>query len=636
MGFMKTFVTRNEVIRQIKSYNRQWRTDRTLFVLNTISLLVILISLSIVALLYATNRSLWADESTLAYSVTTRDLSNLTASVLKNRQSSPVLYLYIVKFITLIFENSPFFLRIYSFIAYVGTLILTHQLLKKMAKVKFPLVGASFTASMMIILYFANEFKQYMSDAFTVLLIIYLFHLFEQRKINVWLLFSAYVILTWLAFPAIFIIGGIAITLFIRQLLVKDWKNMVRTSVCSIAVLISFAVEYFYWLRLSSDHPKTLEHWIPFKFPIIPTSLDDVIRGARLIYGVALSLNQYPEVKNTIQIFPVLIVLLMLIGLLSGWKEKNELVILITSGMLVLMMASYIGKYPFFPRLILFVYPLLAILVVIAIDFLYRITKPAKLKHLIAFGLTACLFLGNSTSMTLYQPENRLRINEESTPLIQYVQKNIQKNEYVYIYGADMNVSYLNGYDNNHIGLHLDKSIENIRFNQFASLSENPRSLQAYQQSNAYILISHANQALIDSLIQPLIGMGYLEKILDVRQTPLYFHAQDLSSVKSAATYQLKSLEWSGNTATVGIRVENTGQAILNVANLAALNLASRELPDLTVPVQQQDILPGSSIELSVVLEFPQSLQQVNLQLMYKDQYWFDEIGVQPLTITRP
>ena len=209
---MKTFVTINALKRQVNYYKSLWSSDRPLFFINILSLLVILVSLSIVVLLYATNRSLWADESTLAYSVTTRDLTNLTASVLKNRQSSPVLYLYIVKIITLIFENTPFFLRIYSFLAYVGTLILTYHLLKNMAKVKFPLVGSAFTASMMIMLYFANEFKQYMSDAFTVLLIIYLFHLYEQRKIDLLKLFFAYVVLTWLAFSAIFMIGGIALT----------------------------------------------------------------------------------------------------------------------------------------------------------------------------------------------------------------------------------------------------------------------------------------------------------------------------------------------------------------------------------------------------------------------------------------
>ena len=115
--------------------------DRQKFWINAFCMVVMAVSISIVILEYLTCRSLWADEVTLAYSIVTRDLSNLTSQILKHRQSAPVLYVYLVKILTLIGDTSEVWLRIYSFFAYVGTLYLTYRLLRDLAKVRFPLLG---------------------------------------------------------------------------------------------------------------------------------------------------------------------------------------------------------------------------------------------------------------------------------------------------------------------------------------------------------------------------------------------------------------------------------------------------------------------------------------------------------------
>ena len=620
---------------RFEDYFSLWKTDRFKFIVYSVSLLVIAISFVLVFLLYLTNRSLWADESTLAYSISTRNLSNLTATYLKNRQSSPVLYVYIVKIITLIGQNTPFFLRIYSFIAYTGTLILTFKILKYMAGVRYPIVGSAFTASMMIMLYYANEFKQYMSDGFTVLIVIYLYHLQTRRKLSLLALLGIYAILLWLSFPAIFFIGGIAIDIFIRNIILKRWKDVRQTIYGSVAILGSFTLQYFYWLKTSSENPKTVEHWVMYKFPIIPTSFADVIRAARLIYGVALSLNQYPVVQNTLQLFPVIVVLLVMIGSLSIIKKRNATVEIILVSIFLLMAASFIGKYPFHPRLILFIYPILSILIIIGIDFLQDLPRRKSVSLAVAAILIAGIFAGNATSLQFFKYENRLRINEESKPLIQYVQENIRQDEYVYVHGADMNLSYLNGYDNLHIGRNIGNSIENIRFGGLDFSEGSEMNLADFKAANSYIIISHANLDLIDSLIQPLQKYGYIEKILDVAQTPLYYHARDLASVKTSAEYRLHDLKWTGNAVSGQISITNTGKSILNAAGLAELQLASRTITGYILPIDQHDIQPGEMINVEFSMNIPDGVKSADLQLQYPDQYWFDEIGVPPVNISR-
>jgi len=262
------------------------------------------------------------------------------------------------------------------------------------------MIGAAYASSMMIMLYFANEFKQYMSDAFTVLLVIYLYERYLHKKITLPVLFFLYAILLWLSFPAIFFIGGISIIIFVRSIIQKNRKVFILSLTGSLVVIASFLWQYFAWLKKASEDPDLIEHWDIFRFPIIPTSIEDLIRAARLIYGLALNINDYPLVDNVFRVYPVVVVILVGIGVLSIFKKMNEAALVIISGTVVLMLASYIGKYPFHPRLILFMYPIIAILAVIAIEFMTGLFDRSKWRPLIAVILVLVLFSGNITSLS--------------------------------------------------------------------------------------------------------------------------------------------------------------------------------------------------------------------------------------------
>ncbi len=628
---MKPKVTTKE-----KTFNWHQPTfiDRTRDWLNYFSIAIIVVSLVIVVLEYITNRSLWADEVTLAYSIVTRDLSNLTAKILKHRQSAPVLYVYIVKLLTMIGNNSEFWLRIYSFFAYLGMIFLTYRILRDLAKSQLPMIGAAYASSMMIMLYFANEFKQYMSDAFTVLLVIYLYERYLHKKITLPVLFFLYAILLWLSFPAIFFIGGISIIIFVRSIIQKNRKVFILSLTGSLVVIASFLWQYFAWLKKASEDPDLIEHWDIFRFPIIPTSIEDLIRAARLIYGLALNINDYPLVDNVFRVYPVVVVILVGIGVLSIFKKMNEAALVIISGTVVLMLASYIGKYPFHPRLILFMYPIIAILAVIAIEFMTGLFDRSKWRPLIAVILVLVLFSGNITSLSLFQPENRLRLNEESRPLVEYVKEYIAPDEYLYISGADMSLKYLNGYETLHIGTHIDPDFENIRYGNLVPGSEESIDLKEFTQSNSYLLISHANFEKIVSLVEPLVPYGYLEKVMDVAQTPLFYHARDLQSIKVAVEYELIDVHFENNKLSGVMIIHNIGKSYLNAAELPPLFLASRKRADFKVVVPEQDIKPGQSTRLDWEMEIKDASSEFDLQLMYQDQYWFDQLDIAPLLIT--
>lgn len=617
----------------IKTTKDCWLNDRYKFWVNCLSAGFLLMSFVLVILLYATNRSLWADEATLAWSISERNLSNLTSEILWHRQSAPVLYVYIVKIITLIFSNNEYFLRIYSLFAYLGSLILSYQILKNMVKVRFPLLGPAFIGSMTIFIYFANEFKQYMSDAFTVLLVVYLFHLVEQKKIKLWTLFVLYSVVQWLSFPSLFYMAGLTAYLFFRELSRKNWPEFRQVIFGTILIVVSFVADYFYWLRDSSDNPRLVTFWDFYRFPVLPTSLEDLVRGARLVYGLTLSMNEYPVVDHSIRFYPVLIVLVVCFAMFSLFWKRNQTLEMITAGTFVALIASYIGKYPFHPRLMLMIYPIIGIFVIVAIDRAFDLTVGRKHTRALVTILILVLFAGNLSSLSYLKAENRLNAHEESKPLIQYVQANIKEDEVLHVVGADMNVRYLVGYEEElHIGNAIDPSIKNVRF---GDLTFYETSLASSQEKNAYVLISHHNEIEIQELINPLLQDGYWEKVMEVAKTPLFYRAANMKAVRTRVRYRLENVSFTNNEAIGRLEIVNTGDTLLNGVPDYLLVLGSREIHGYFQPVGSYNIQPDSSIMVDFRIPFPQELDSIDLQLCYQDHYWFDEIGVAPVTLKR-
>ena len=65
-------------------------------------------------LMNCVGRTLWLDEAMLAFSFSKRSLLELTNGVFEWDQSAPVLYLYCVKILTLLFGNTEAVLRSFS------------------------------------------------------------------------------------------------------------------------------------------------------------------------------------------------------------------------------------------------------------------------------------------------------------------------------------------------------------------------------------------------------------------------------------------------------------------------------------------------------------------------------------------
>jgi uncharacterized membrane protein len=153
--------------------------------ISAVSYSVIAFALAWCAYEYYTTRSLWLDEAALAVSLTNMELWTAPYSAfVEYSQSAPLLYLYIVKAITLAFGNSETTLRVFSLFSYLAMLAVLYRLCADALHIRHPLACVAFVACLPILTRYANEFKPYMCDCLAVLCVLYAFHLYDAGRIR--------------------------------------------------------------------------------------------------------------------------------------------------------------------------------------------------------------------------------------------------------------------------------------------------------------------------------------------------------------------------------------------------------------------------------------------------------------------
>lgn len=589
-----------------------------------ISLALILFGIIISIMLYSSGRALWLDEAMLAVSFNTRNISELTSAVFELDQSAPVLYLYIVKLITLIFGTTEATLRLYSFFAYLGTLYVAYLLLQKAFVVKYPILGVAFISNMSILLYYSNEFKPYMSDCLVVLLVLYLYYLFSTNNLNLLILFLIYAIFVWLSFPAIFFIGGVFTYEFIVRIQSKDKKAILIITIGIIFILLNFAIEYFTWLKPVATSEYMIHFWMDYRFPVIPKNIEDAKNLLTLLINLI----------DTMHYSVILIWYLTIIGLVRSIYTKNKYGIITLMSLFLVLLASSIGKYPFSPRLMLFIFPLIGIAIFITLD--YFMEKDSDWgKRVVVMGLIIPIFLSNYVSLSYLTPEGRHKENQEVNKLIEYVDTNIKYDELLFVYFQTKSAfRFKNGYDNLHIGKNIQPSIENIIFgNEYwppYQVIENYDIKTISSQNKCYILLSYQLEP-INEFMQYLTVKGYLELVMKDYSTPLYFFSKNLDQIKTDVKFELIDYQIKNNKCSANILITNTGKAYLNSSELNDIYIRTREYPDLNIQLEEKDIKPGEKRSIEIEFDWPENFDQLDIQLVNKDKYWFDEIGIEPI-----
>lgn len=591
------------------------------------SLSMIAFAFYICFLLYATKRSLWVDEAMLAYSFSKRSIFDLTGSIFEWNQSAPIIYLYIVKIITMVFGNTEMNLRIFSLFAYIGTLVCVYVVLDKIFKVKYPILGTAFVSTMKVLLYYSNEFKPYMNDCLCCLLVVIFYYLYRQKKIKFLALTLIYLIFPWISYPSLFLIGGVCIYEWSIGIIGHQKNEVLKWTAGGMAILAGFAIYYFYWLRPVANQEYMIDFWVNNKFPLFPASLEDIVRVIKLSGALLISM-QYGM---------IFIALLTISGVVITVSKRNPYAIVMTIGVLLSLLASYLGKYPFHYRLMLFLFPIMVIFMFSALDVLMK-NKKGWQEKTIVICLIAAIFLSNYGTAFYLNSDKRIRSKNEANGLINYLDENIESGEMLYVYRSAVPVmSYKNGYDSYHIGENINQDIENViigegHFDEDFDFGYIERILAV---DKCYVLMVHYSEERIKPLMEALMGNGYLEVVDNIYDTLLYFHTNDVKNIKTKIRMDLLSHETIGDSESIEIEITNVGESLFNVEDINDIYISSKEAPELAFRLEKHDVKPNDSFVFKSQFKWPSGLDTLEFQLVEKDKYWFDEIGTQAITIVK-
>lgn len=320
--------------------------NKKTFVINSIFFFFTAAAAIVSVRLLFSGRSLWLDEAMLAWSVSKRDFGSLVSRPLDLMQSAPVLYLYAVKLITLVFGNIEVTLRVFSFISYLGVTLLVYFLAGRL-KIKYPLAVCAAVSGCGILMRYSCEFKPYMTDAFAVLLVILLYSLYKSEKIGIAVLSAFYIGLPWLSNSACLFIAGIYIFEFFVNL-----RRPVKIIISGCAVLASFAVYYVFWLHPVIAEGGMSAYWAGMRFPL------------KFWSGEAREL-----LKTVIKPVGIIALIAVFSGIKAVFVTKKPEIIISVIGVFICVAASVLGLFPIAERLWLFAYPLAIILAFEYFDF---------------------------------------------------------------------------------------------------------------------------------------------------------------------------------------------------------------------------------------------------------------------------
>jgi hypothetical protein len=460
----------SEKVKALLSYKKQI----TIAVLTTITLAALCVHIA----MYVKVRTLHLDEAMFAESILTRNLTSLTASPLLNDQTAPILYLYTVKIITLVFGQSEAALRVFSLITFFGILAALALLLKQIyhkgaLAVCFCLCVVS---TIGIYMRYSDELKPYMSDAFFVLASLLVYHFYQSGKLRLPAVTLLFCVMILYSNPVLFFIAAAYFYEFASAIIAKDKKKTIAIFLSGLITLACFVMYYILWLMPVAESGYMIDFWKDHRFYLLPLTkaqlVNNILNATRIFRPLGLLFFGYAV------LFPA--------GIAVSFRERTSRIILIAAALLLI--ASNMDKWPVEPRLYMFIYALIAFYSTIA---LASLTKFRRLKY--AAFIMGFFLIVNNAGFYRYAVDALYVDGHEVNPLIAYVRANIREGEYLYCSNAASFVlKYKNGYDNARIG---DVSYNNIIF------SGDNDGEKIVDAQKAYLLFQRSpSQALLKEL----------------------------------------------------------------------------------------------------------------------------------------
>lgn len=394
---------------------------------------------------YFAGRSLWLDEAMLALNIINRNFGELLQPLDYN-QGGPVGFLLLEKLTVTLLGNNELTLRFIPLLAGCAALLLFALLLWRMLGTLGLALALTLFAAAAPLIYYSSEVKQYSSDVFVTLFLLWLAaetlgidqnlnHEGSQsvtkeknssfvflRDKNIFLALAGALAL-WCSHPALFTLTGLGAALLLQP---GIWKDRVRLQAALLVIgtwAVSFVLLYLVSLRGLAANNFLLDYWGDTFMPLPPWNnwgwFPSMARGLILFIF-------------SVEGWWLLAAALMLLGLVTLLRNNLQFGILLALPLFAALGASALGKYPFAGRMILFAIPIFITLVAAGVETVVGWLRPRWLAFITGAALALILFL--QTLVSAGENFIRPKYPEHIRPTMAYLQENRKPDDAIYIY----------------------------------------------------------------------------------------------------------------------------------------------------------------------------------------------------------
>jgi 4-amino-4-deoxy-L-arabinose transferase-like glycosyltransferase len=432
-----TAIERRLYTRHMSSIANQDRASRLSHRLY-LAVLLLIFAVGIAGRLYDLGgRSIWADEAWVALKVSQESVGKVLFDTSARHYSYPPFFGVSIHLATRVLGNSEAALRLLPALASIGALFLIYFLALRLIGKFGALVGLSlFSFSYWGVIY-AKELKQYSFDLVLALALLLLAErLIEVKSKDRWIAFGACAALgIWFSQTLLFIIPGALLSVLFDAWKNKDRRNVALSFATGAAVLISFLVNYAFFIT-KQRHAGLPEYWVEF-------FADTSSVGALLTWTTAAFRGLVEFFSQPHALWPA--VGLIAVGV-AAWAKRSPRVLLYTLLPFALAyFASVLGLYPFGgSRTNLFLMPLLFLFAAQGVQSIVELTKSQfRALPIGVFALLIVLWSIPGVNAALVHP---FRL-EESRPVVRYIEQKQAPGDrlYVYAFGRDVFDYYYQG-----------------------------------------------------------------------------------------------------------------------------------------------------------------------------------------------
>jgi hypothetical protein len=362
---------------------------------------------------FAVNRSLWLDEAKLALNILERSPAQLFQP-LDYDQAAPVGFLLLEKEAVNLLGEGERALRLVPLLAGLASLGLFYVVARRWLSPGETLLALALFALDTPLVYYASEVKQYSTDVFVALLLLFA----AGRAIDHdahpharWLLVPAGVAGVWLSHPAIFVAAGAGVTLVLFASRRGERRRTVLFAAVAAAWLASFLVHYALVLNRSDPRGHLVRFWAEGFPPLLPRSARDLLWLPDTFFGFFVDPGGLPFAGLAAVAF---------VGGCWRWRSDARLLGLLVFPMGFTLLAALLRLYPFptsgtvagYPltgRPILFLVPAAIILVAAGIGWVAR--SPDRDRRVLGGVMAGCL-VAALVSETVRHPAHRIVLHE--------------------------------------------------------------------------------------------------------------------------------------------------------------------------------------------------------------------------------